>query len=101
MIDYESLERTLDHFAKTIYPFEFQVEISALYCARLELRLTPDEFEVEAVYHFDEVSLYLISSLPGVSGTVVLSSTEVYSEGMSFEMAGKLRTHPYGEWICS
>lgn len=107
-IDYESLEKTLDHFAKTRYPFEFQVETSALFCARLDLRLTPEEFDIEEAYQFDEADfrqeehiLYLISSLPGVKGTLVLAMSAVYSEDMSFGMALKLRTHPYGEWICS
>ena len=108
MVDYESLSRTRDHFAKRIYPFEFQVETSALYCARLDLRVAPDEFDIEGVYHFDGPAarkgdrvLYLISSLQGVNGTLVLAAADVYSENMSFEMAHKLRTHPYGEWICS
>jgi hypothetical protein len=108
MIDYESLCNTLDHFAKTAYPFEFQAESSGLYCAHLDLRLAPDEFDIAEVYHFGETAsrqeehvLYLISSLPGLKGTLVLAAADVYSDNMSFEMAQKLRTHPYGEWICS
>lgn len=108
MIDYESLERTLNYFSMTAYQFEFRAEHSGLYCTRLKLRLAPEEFDIVEAYHFDETAsrqeehvLYLISSLPGVNGTLVLPATAVYSEDMSFEMAQKLRTHPYGEWICS
>ena len=52
MIDYESLSNTLDQFAKEAYQFEFQAEPSGLYCARLDLRLAPDEFDVANVYRF-------------------------------------------------
>jgi hypothetical protein len=108
MIDYESLSNTLNHFAKGSYPFEFQAEPSGLYCARLNLRLTPDEFDVAETYRFRETdpayieqALFLISSFIGIKGTLVLTVDDVYTENMSFEMAQKLRTDPYGEWICS
>lgn len=108
MIDYGSLTNTLDYFTSTTYPFEFRAEPSGLYCDRLDLRLTPEEFDVVDAYHFNEAAsgseehvLYLISSLPGLQGTLMLAASDVYSENMSFEMAQKLRTHPYGEWICS
>ncbi|HEX7014818.1 MAG TPA: hypothetical protein VF191_04855 [Cyclobacteriaceae bacterium] len=106
-IDYTSLSRTLDHLTKAGYTVEFQLQQSGLYCPDLDSRLTPDEFDVMSVYHFnqplgeEERILYVISSLPGLLGTLVLTTSEAYSEGMTFEMAGKLRTHPYGEWICS
>lgn len=107
MIDYTSLPGTLDHFTKSGYPIEFQAEPSGLYCPDLDAKLAPEEFDVVSVYHFnqspgeEERILYIISSLPGLMGTLVLTTSEAYSEGMTFEMAGKLRTHPYGEWICS
>lgn len=108
IIDYQSLTRSLGNLARTAYPFEFEVEHSGLYCARRNLRLAPDEFDVDAAYYFDDEApghgkevLYLISSLPGIQGTLVLAVNDIYSESMTFEMALKLRTHPYGEWICS
>jgi len=106
MIDYSSLSRTLDHFRVAGYPLEFQLQASNLYCPDLDVRVIPEEFDVVSVFHFsespeEERTLYLISSLPGLLGTLVLTSNELYAEGMSFEMAGKLRTSPYGEWICS
>lgn len=107
MIDYESLRNTLDHFARTDYQFEFRAERSSLYCASLDLRLAPDEFDVTQVYRFggiapdDEQVLYLISAFTGIKGTLVLGRDDVYAEDRSFEMAQKFLTHPYGEWICS
>lgn len=108
IIDYRSLTRSLDNLARTSYAFEFGVEHSGLYCVRLDLRLAPDEFDIDAAYYFDDDAsghgsdaLYLISSLPGIQGTLVLAVDDIYSKNMTFEMALKLRTHPYGEWICS
>lgn len=108
IIDYHSLTRTLHQLASSAYSVEFEAEPSGLYCARLDLRLSPEEFDIVAVYYFDAGAsrkgqdvLYLVSSLPGIQGTLVLAMSDIYSEGMSFEMALKLRTDPYGEWICS
>ena len=93
---------------KAGYCFEFQAEPSSLFCEFLGLRLTPEEFDVKEVYRFDgdadeenEQMLYLITTSAGVKGTLVMNSHEVFENTMSFEMAVKLRTHPYGEWICS
>ena len=107
-IDYESISNTPDQFIKAGYTHQFLAEPSGLYCAPLGLRLAPDEFDVVEVHDFDGgLSLkdgyvvYLISSIVGIKGTLMLAVSDVYSENMSFEMAQKLRMNPYGEWICS
>lgn len=103
----ESLPDMVAYLAKTGYRLDFEVMPSYLYCARLDLSLTPEEFDIKEVYRFDknapredQMVLYVISSFAG-KGTVVLTLEEAYTENMSFEMALKFRTHPYGEWICS
>lgn len=108
MIDYASLSNALHHFSRKSYASEFEAESACLYCRRLDLRVTPEEFDVVDVHRFDETAsrkgehlLYLISSLAGIRGTLVLAAEDVYLENMTFEMAQKLRIHPYGEWICS
>lgn len=108
MTDQDSLTRVPDQLTKVAYPFEFRMEPSGLYCARLKLRLAPDEFDIVDAWYSDQSAsgdgeqvLFFISSLPGVMGTLVLATRDIYSENMTFEMAVKLRTHPYGEWICS
>nr|PZN49244.1 MAG: hypothetical protein DIU61_17230 [Bacteroidota bacterium] len=107
MIDYSSLSKTLDYFTGIGFSLEFQLQASNLYCPNLDVSMAPEEFDVVSAFHFsespgeEERTLYLISSLPGLLGTLVLTSSELYSDNMTFEMAGKLRTHPLGEWICS
>ena len=104
----ESLSDTLAYLIGIGYPLEFALEPSYLYCPLLDLKLAPEEFDVREVYYFDkntpredEQLIYVISSSTRIKGTMVLTRRDAYAENMSFEMALKLRTHPYGEWICS
>src|SRR5690606_41326408 len=104
MIDYSSLSKTLDHFRVTGYPLEFQLQASALYCPDLDARMSPEEFDVVSAFHFgqspgeEERTLYVISSLPGLMGTLVLTAGEVYSEEMSFEKIGRASCRERG-WV--
>lgn len=107
-MDYDSLSDVLEYYAKKSYEFRFEAEFGALFSPRLGIRFTPDEFDVVDVRRFIETEsknierlVYLISSLGGIRGTLVLSADDVYLQDMTFEMAQKLRMDPFGEWICS
>lgn len=97
MKDYNSLVDALDDLRKRGYQADFATETVCLYCGDLDMRLNPEEFNIDEVYRFEEDSnpddnsiLYAISSSTGVKGTLV-DSYGVYSENLSFEMAKKLR----------
>src|SRR5262245_2754786 len=103
MIDYNSLWNTLEHFVTLGHRFEFKAERSGVTCGPLDLKLNTDEFDIVDVFHFPgteagqlEQVLFIISTSIGIKGTLILASKDVYAENMSFEMAVKLRMHPYG-----
>lgn len=100
MKNYESLVDALDDLKQRGYEADFATDSACLYCGDLDLRLNPEEFNVDEVYRFegdstpdDSAVLYAISSSTGVKGTLV-DGYGAYSENLSFEMAKKLQNHP-------
>jgi hypothetical protein len=100
MKNYESLVDALDDLKQRGYEADFATDTVCLYCGDLDLRLNPEEFNVDEVYRFegdsspdDNAVLYAISSSTGVKGTLV-DGYGAYSENLSFEMAKKLQDHP-------
>lgn len=99
MKNYESFVDALDDLKKRGYDADFLTETVCLYCGDLDIRLNPEQFNVDEVYRFegesspdDNAVLYAISSSTGVKGTLV-DGYGAYSEGLSFEMARKLKAH--------
>jgi hypothetical protein len=100
MKNYESLIDALDDLRKRGYEADFATETDCLYCGDLDLRLNPEEFNVDEVYRFeansnpdDNAALYAITSSTGVKGTLV-DGYGAYSEHLNFDMAKKLQNHP-------
>ncbi|MES1217817.1 MAG: phosphoribosylpyrophosphate synthetase [Bacteroidota bacterium] len=96
MKNYESLIDALDDLKKRGYQADFAIQTVCLYCGDLDLRLNPEEFNIDEVYRFESNSnpgdssiLYAISSSSGVKGTLV-DSYGAYADSLSFEMAKKL-----------
>jgi hypothetical protein len=101
MKDYQSLVDALYDLKSRGYEADFEIQPNCLYCGELDLRVQPEEFMVDEIHRFEENSspddnsvLYAISSSAGVKGTLV-DAYGVYAENMSFEMAQKLRMHPF------
>ena len=99
MKNYESLIDALDDLRKRGYEADFATDSVCLYCGDLDIRLNPEEFNIDEVYRFegdsnpdDNTILYAISSTTGVKGTLV-DSFGAYAENLSFEMAKKLQAH--------
>ena len=99
MKNYQSLADALDDLKKRGYEADFATQTVCLYCGDLNIRLDPEEFNIDEVYRFegdsnpdDNSVLYAISSSTGVRGTLV-DSYGVYSGNLSFDMARKLHQH--------
>ena len=100
MHNYESLVDALDDLRKRGYGADFAIDTACLYCSDLDLRLNPEEFNIDEVYRFegdsnpdDNAVLYAISSSTGVKGTLV-DGYGPYSDNLSFDMAQKLKDEP-------
>jgi hypothetical protein len=100
MTNYESLVDALDDLRKRGYAADFATEQMCLYCGDLDLRLHPEDFNIDEVYRFegdssadDSAVLYAITSTSGLKGTLV-DGYGIYNDNLSFEMARKLQMHP-------
>lgn len=96
MKHYESLIDALNDLRERGYLADFAVDNVCLYCGELDIRLNPEEFEVDEFYRFegesspdDSAVIYAITSSTGLKGTLI-DAYGAYSENMSFEMAQKL-----------
>jgi hypothetical protein len=95
MYNYDTLTEALADLRKRNYTFDFNLSENCLVCNNQ--RFNTDDFEITEVYRFDnatdpddEAVLYAIESKNGVKG-VLVSGYGVSAEGMSAEMAQKLR----------
>lgn len=100
MKSYDSLVDALTDLKKRGYEADFETHQFCLYCGDLDIRLYPEEFNVDEVYRFegdsnpdDSAVIYAISSSTGLKGTFI-DGYGIYSENMTFEMAKKLQHHP-------
>jgi hypothetical protein len=95
MYNYDTLTEALADLRKRNYTLDFNLKENCLVCNNQ--RFNTDDFEITEVYRFDnatdpddEAVLYAIESKNGVKG-VLVSGYGVSAEGMSAEMAQKLR----------
>ncbi len=100
MKNYESLVDALNDLKERGYVADFATDTVCLYCGELDIRLNPEEFQVDEVYRFegdsnpdDSAVLYAISSSTGIKGTLI-DAYGAYSKSLSFEMAKKLQQQP-------
>jgi hypothetical protein len=95
MYNYDTLTEALADLRKRNYTLDFNLKENCLVCNNQ--RFNTDDFEITEVYRFDnatdpddEAVRYAIESKNGVKG-VLVSGYGVSAEGMSAEMAQKLR----------
>ena len=79
------------------YTRQFRRATTCLYCPELNLWITQDQFFIDAVFHFEEMStpdidrmLYAISLPQGIMGLLV-DTCGVYMDNISAEMMKKLK----------
>jgi hypothetical protein len=97
MPSYDTLSEALTALKSRGYTLDFNLSENCLICAGKPYSV--EEFEITEVYRFegqtdpaDEAILYAIESADGIKG-VLVSGYGVSAEGMSAEMAKKLRFH--------
>lgn len=77
MKNYESLDEALSDLKKKGYEDDFATESFCLYCSDLDMRLDPQDFQVDEIDRVDgnsncgeHATLYAISSSTGAKGTL-------------------------------
>ncbi|WP_298651452.1 phosphoribosylpyrophosphate synthetase [uncultured Proteiniphilum sp.] len=97
MKTYTTLTEAINDLAKRGYTANFNIKNDCIESIEDRLRLHPDEFEIDEVYRFQEMSdldnesiLYAISSpRNGVKGLLV-NAYGIYSETATTELVEKL-----------
>ena len=92
-----SINETIAGIKSRGYQLKFRREATCLYCIELNRWITPDSFNVDEHYYFEDVSnmdrdrtLYAISFLQGLKGFLV-DTCFVYEDNISTEMSQKLK----------
>jgi hypothetical protein len=99
MQTYDTLPNALADLKTRGYDADFATTSDCLYCSDVDIRLNPEEFQVEEVHHFkvegnpDEGTvLYAITSSTGVKG-VLVDGYGINARHVDFQAAHHLHTH--------
>ena len=97
MNSYDTLSEALNDLVKRGYTQNFNLECDCIVCKSIDLKLSPDDFEITEYYRFEGESdpddseiVYAITSKEGVKGTLV-NGYGIYSDDISDEPLSKLK----------
>lgn len=98
--DYDTLSQTVESLKQQGYDLDFNIHEECLACHRTHTELSPEDFEIDAVYRFegesnpdDEAVVYAISSPRyGVKG-VLVNAYGIYADSASSALVQKLHRH--------
>ena len=97
MKTYITLSEAISDLAKKGYTFNFNIKNDCIECAENNLQLQPDEFEIDEVHRFQEMSdvdnesiLYAISSTQNNMKGLLVNAYSIYAETASTELVAKL-----------
>ncbi len=97
---YGTLSQTINELKKEGYYFDFNLQEECLVCHQKNIVLSPEDFEIDAVYRFegdsnpdDQSILYAISSEKYNVKGMVVNAYGVYSDEISAALVEKLKTH--------
>lgn len=97
MATYTTLSEAINDLAKKGYTHDFNIKEDCIECTTLQLKLQPEEFEIDEKYRFEEMSdvdseslLYAISSKDGKVKGLLVNAYGTYADYASFELVQKL-----------
>ena len=100
MRNYTTLTEAINDLAKRGYTSNFNINDGSLECAENMLLLKPDEFEIDEVYRFQEMSdldnesiLYAISSPHNNIKGLLVNAYGLYSDTATTELVKKLKSN--------
>lgn len=99
MRNYTTLSETINELAKRGYTSDFNIKGGCIECGKNMLSLKPDEFEIDEVFVFQEMSdldnesiLYAISSPHNNVKGVLVNAYGIYSDTATTELINKLES---------
>ncbi|MDD4778134.1 MAG: phosphoribosylpyrophosphate synthetase [Fermentimonas sp.] len=97
MATYSTLSEAINDLTRKGYTENFNIESDCIVCKENMLRLQPDEFEIDEVYRFQEMSdldnesiLYAISSEANNIKGLLVNAYGTYSDAATTELVRKL-----------
>ena len=94
---YETLSEAISDLTKRGYTFNFNIKHDCIACVENSINLQPDEFEIDEVHRFQEMSdvgdenvLYAISSDKYNMKGLLVNAFGIYADTASAEMISKL-----------
>lgn len=99
MKTYQTLSEAINDLAKRGYTFNFNIKNDCIECTENMLVLQPDEFEIDEVYRFQEMSdvdnesiLYAISSTQNNVKGLLVNAYSIYADTASAKLIEKLNS---------
>ena len=97
MQHYSNLVEAINDLTKQGYTFNFNIKRDCFECVENKIQLQPDEFEIDEVHRFQEMSdvdnesvLYAISSAQNNLKGVLVNAYSIYADPVSASLAAKL-----------
>lgn len=97
MQQYSNLVEAINGLAKRGYTFNFNIKRDCIECVENRIQLQPDEFEIDEVHRFQEMSdvenesiLYAISSTQNNLKGLLVNAYSIYADSASASLIRKL-----------
>lgn len=97
MKTYDTLSEAINDLTRKGYTLNFNLKPDCIECEPDNIRLHPEQFEIDKVYRFQEMSdvdnesvLYAISSHDNAVKGLLVNAFGIYAEGSSAELVRKL-----------
>jgi len=97
MKTYTTLSEAINDLTKRGYTFNFNIKSDCIECVEKNIQLQPDEFEIDEVYRFQEMSdvdnesiLYVISSTQNNLKGLLVNAYGIYANTASSKLIEKL-----------
>ncbi len=94
---YNTLSEAINDLTKEGYTFNFNLKNDCIECTENKSQLNPEEFEIDKVYRFQEMSdvdnesiLYAISSTNGELKGLLVNAYGMYADAASAKLVKKL-----------
>ena len=99
MKTYATLTEAINDLTKQGYTYNFNIKSDCIECAENSLQLQPNEFEIDQVYRFQEMSdvdnesiLYAISSTQNNLKGLLVNAYSIYANAASTKLIAKLNS---------
>ena len=97
MKTYATLSEAINDLTKRGYTFNFNLKNDCIECVEKNIQLQPDEFEIDEVHRFQEMSdvdnesiLYAISSIQNNLKGLLVNAYGIYADTASAKLIEKL-----------